>query len=108
MKNPFEQFNGKETKHKIEALGGAEVTLRELSLADNAEIEALLYKEGFNDDGKPIMSITNINKAKLMRVSKALVVPVMTMEHLETLSLHSLNAINEIADIVNPRVDEGN
>ena len=108
MKNPFERFNGKENKYEIAALGGAEVTLRELSLADNAEIESLLYKEGFNDDGKPIMNISNINRAKLMRVSKALVIPTMSIEQLEGLTLHAMEVINEIADIVNPRVDEGN
>ncbi len=107
MSNPFNQFAGTETKHKIAALQGAEVTLRTLSLSESAEIDAILYSQGFGDDGKPILSIESINKAKIVRVSKALVIPKMSVKELESLSISSLDAINEIVDILTPKVDEG-
>ena len=107
MSNPFNQFAGTETKHKIASLQGAEVTLRTLSLAESAEIDAILYSQGFGEDGKPILSIESINKAKIVRVSKALVSPKMSVKELESLSISSLDAINEIVDILAPKADEG-
>ena len=108
MANPFTtMFQGKETTHNIQALNGAEVKLRTLSLADNAEIEAIIYSKGLDENGKPIISIEDINSAKILRVSKSLVNPKMSVKELNALSVGSMDAINEIMDIINPiEVDE--
>jgi len=107
MANPFDIFSNTETKHKIAALQGAEVTLKTLSIAENAEVEAIVYNKGFDDSGKPIISIEDINKGKIARVSKALVKPQMSIKELEALSFTSMEAINEIIDILTPKEDEG-
>jgi len=108
MANPFNIFAGQETKHKIAALQGAEVTLKTLSIAESAEVEALVYSKGFGEDGKPIIDIPSINQAKLMRVSKALVNPKMSVKELEALGVGSMEAIDELIEIMSPKVAEGN
>lgn len=104
--NPFDLFKSTQTKHTIAALNGAEVTLRTLSLAENAEVDAILYAGGFNDDGTPIISMENITKAKLARVAKSLLEPKMTIAQLNALSVSSMEAINEITEIINPTKDK--
>ncbi len=106
--NPFEQYKPTETKHHIVALN-AEVTLKTLSLNESMRVDAILYKEGF-DDGKPNITMEAIQEAKLLRVSLALVKPKMSVKELKALPKDAMKAIDEIADLLNPAAveEEGN
>jgi len=109
MANPFDMFKAEETTHTIKALNGAKITLKNLSLQESTRVDTIMYTKGFKDDGTPILSMEDITAAKLLRLSLALVEPTMSVKDLESLSIQSMEAINEITDIINPpRVDEGN
>ena len=104
--NPFDLFKPTETSHKIAALNGAEVTLKTLSQAEKAEIDAVLYSGGF-EDGKPVLSMEALNKANIVKLSKILVEPKMSIKDLERLSVEVDSAFKEIIDLVTPKVEEG-
>lgn len=107
--NPFNTFKIETTKHHIAALN-AEIELKQLTLAESSVIDNILYSEGFDKDGKPKLTMEAINKAKLQRVAMALVKPKMSVEELLALPSEASEAINEIADILNPQKqdEEGN
>ena len=107
MSNPFEMYKPTETKHHIKTLK-AEVTLKTLSLADSARVDAVLYKDGFNDDGAPQVTIEAITEAKLLRVSLALVEPKMSVTDLKALPKEAIEAVNEISEILTAEPKEGN
>ena len=102
--NPFDTFKGAESTHKIKSLN-AEVTLRTLSLNDTLRVEAILFKDGF-DDGKPNISMEAITEAKLLKVSLALVKPKMSVTELKALPKEAMEAINEINEILSPVEEE--
>ena len=107
--NPFEQYKPTETKHHIVALN-AEVTLKTLPLNESMRVDAILYKEGF-DDGKPNITMEAIQEAKLLRVSLALVEPRMSVKELKALPKDAMKAIDEIAEVLTPTIvddKEGN
>ena len=104
--NPFSMFTPKETKHKIEALGGAEVTLVELTQAQKAEVDAILYSNGFGDDGKPKLDLNDINRANTLKLSLSLLEPKMSVKELNTLSVDATGAFSEILKLTNPEVEE--
>ena len=105
--NPFSMFTPSETVHKVKALNNASITVRDLTQAEKAAIDGIMYSEGFGTDGKPQLSIEAIGKANLMKISKVLVEPKMSVKELEALSVEASSAFTEILELISPKVDEG-
>ena len=105
--NPFDTYKPTETKHHIKTLN-AEVTLKTLSLSDSSRVDAILYKDGFTDEGAPQVTIEAITEAKLLRVSLSLVEPKMSVTELKALPKDAMEAINEITEIITAEPKEGN
>jgi len=105
--NPFLAFMGVEKKTaKIEALGGAEITYRDLTLAETDGFTKKMIK-GIGQDGKPEIDFNVASEIKYEKVSKALLEPKMTVEELK--SMHgskAADAINEIIELIEPMPDE--
>lgn len=104
MTNPFTQFEVKERKVFIEALN-AEVVLKDLSLADKAEITSTLIS-GTDDKGEAIVDVKAALGVKYVKISKALVNPKMSPEALRALSGDAEEAINELLYLVDPQAAE--
>ena len=101
MTNAFSKFAPGETKHKIKALDGAEVTLRELTLKEVKELANEMIK-GMDADGNPEIDYEKANSSQMTKVSMALVDPKMSVEDLEALGRGAKAAIDEIFAIVDP------
>ena len=101
MPNAFDKYSATETKHKIEALDGAEVTLKELTLKEVKEIANEMIK-GMDADGNPIIDFEKANSSQMKKVSMALIEPKMSVADLEGLGRGAKAAIDEIFAIVDP------
>ena len=101
MANVFDIYAPSESKHKIKALDGAEVTLRELTLKEVKEIANGMIK-GTDADGNPDIDYEKANQSQMKKVSMALVDPKMTIADLEKLGRGAKAALDEIFAIVDP------
>ncbi len=101
MANVFDKFNGVTTVHKIKALDGAEVTLRELTHKESKELLQEMVK-GVDSDGNPDVDFAGALDVKLKKISLALVDPKMSFTDLEALGNSSQAALDEIYTIVDP------
>ena len=111
MANPFDMFTPKESKHKIKALNGAEVTLRDLTAEESSVITAKMF-DGYDEVGRAKLRVGGFAASNIERVATALVEPKMTVRQLNKLSASSSDAINELVAIISPikltEDDEGN
>ncbi len=105
--NPFDMFGGNEVKRAvIEALGGAEISYRELSMLESDGFSKRLVKSYGEDGRTPELDFDAATEIKYEKASLVLVDPKMTVEQLKALSAHAVGAINEINALVDPEVDE--
>lgn len=101
MANAFDKYTVSESKHKIKALDGAEVTLRELTLKETKELANDMIK-GVDGEGNPIIDYEKANISQITKVSMALIDPVMSVDDFEKLGRGAKDAIDEIFAIVDP------
>ncbi len=100
--NVFDEYRPSDKVYEIAALGGAEITLRDLSLEEGLEIGQLSLT-GMNPDGSPIVNTKEANLSKYRKISAALVDPVMSVDDLLSLSNQSSDALDEIFALVDPQ-----
>ncbi len=94
--NAFALFTTEPKKAKIEALDGAEITYRELTMLENDSFSKRLVK-GYGDDGvTPEIDFEEATLIKYEKASAMLIEPAMTVEELQELASSALGAINEI------------
>ncbi len=103
--NFFAEFLPKEETYKLESMKGQEVILKKLSYGENQAIgnESI---DGISADGNPQINFKEANRAKLKKISKALVEPKMTVKQLEALSEQAEDVIDELFSIVDPKTYE--
>ena len=82
--NPFAMFEFGTHKAVIEALNGAEIEYRKLTMEENDTFQKLLVK-GFDDDGKPELDVNKYTDVKYEKVSAGMVSPKMTPAELKAL-----------------------
>ena len=93
--NPFERFSVKTKKLKIDALGGAEVVVKDLTIAEINEINSKVVGD-VGKDGVPVMDIKKATILKYEKVSKMLVEPKIAVDDLLKLSGDAVKAVDEI------------
>ncbi len=102
--NPFTIFVAAKKTAKIDALGGAEVTYRDLTMMENDEFSKRLIKD--YNDGKPEIDFDEASEIKYEKAALILVDPVMTVEELKALPSSALSAINEINALIDPKDED--
>lgn len=104
--NVFAQFQGHEPKKaKIEALDGAEVTYRTLTMSESDAFQKRTVKE-FDADGKPTFDFDALSLIRYEKVSLGLIDPAMTVEQLQDLDATATKAIVEIEGLISGLKDE--
>jgi hypothetical protein len=99
--NPFDMFKSGEVKTaKIEALGGAEIKYRELTMAESDAFAKRLVKDYGTDGSSPVIDFDAANEIKYEKAATILVDPPMTVEQLKQLSGSAMAAITEINNLV--------
>jgi len=108
-KNPFLIFMGVEEKTaKIEALGGATIKYRELTLAESDNFTKRIIKKYSTDTKDAEIDYDAASEIKYEKVATVLIEPKMTVEELK--SMHGAKAgeaITEILKLIEPDNDEG-
>ena len=112
-KNPFLAFMGVEKKKAIiKALGDAEITYRDLTLAENDAFTKRIIKKMSSDGGQPEIDFDQASEVKYEKASLMLVEPTMTVDDLKNMrGALALEALNEILALLEPEEnddDEGN
>jgi len=110
--NAFAKFLNNDVKTaKIEALDGAEIKYRDLTMAESDAFTNRLIKD-VKKDGKADIDFVEANKIKYEKVALILIEPQMTVEELRAFPSSAAEAINEINALVDQAVgqeaDEGN
>jgi len=99
--NPFTQFiTGKQTAN-IKALNDAEITYRELTLAESDVFAKRMIKDELDADGKPQFDMDEATEVKYEKVSAMLIEPEMSVEELKALPSSAQSAIEEILNLLN-------
>ena len=107
--NPFFAFKLDEKKAKIKALGGAEITYRELSVKESDAFNLRMISKDYkpSDDGSvPSVNIEEAMAIKYEKVSAMLIDPKMSPEDWNNVDGGARDAIDEILDLVNDAEDE--
>ncbi len=100
LANVFAQFQGHEPKKAfIEALGGAEIEYRTLTMKENDDFQKRTVK-GFDSEGKPEFNYDEFSKIKYEKVAMGLIEPAMTVEELNALDGEAAKAIAEIEALI--------
>jgi len=95
--NPFDIFTTSEQTITVDALGGAEVTIKTaLTVAEQLKVDELLYANmGTTEDGRPFFNPADHAKAQVQAVSFLLIEPKMSVQQLNKLA-GAEKAISEI------------
>lgn len=99
QKDPFAILASEEKKIKVEALGGAEVTIKtSLTVAEQLIIDEIYYGKAIpNQDGKFSLNPSDYGRGVTQTVAFVLVEPKKTLEELEALPGGD-KAVREIND----------
>ena len=103
--NPFKMFEAPTKVANIEALDGAEVEYRELTMAEDDRFQKMMIKN-IDNDGNPVINTDKYLDVKYEKVATALVNPKMTVAELKALPKSASGAISEILALINGG-DEG-
>jgi len=102
----FAKFANNEVKTaKIEALDGAEVKYRELTMTENDAFTNRLIK-GVDKHGEAEIDYAEANEIKYEKAAMILVEPKMTVEDLKALPASASEAINEINALAEAQKDD--
>ena len=94
-------------KATIKALGDAEITYRDLTLAENDAFTKRIIKKMGADGGQPEIDFNQASEIKYEKVSVMLLDPVMTVDELKNLhGSTALEALNEILALLEPEGDD--
>jgi len=95
--NPFSIFDKEEEQIRVEALGGAEITIKTtLTIGEQLRHDELMYKNmGTSKEGIPFWNPSDRAKAQVYTVSAILLKPKMTIIELNKLN-GAAEAIDEI------------
>jgi hypothetical protein len=105
--NAFDMFNANEVKTaKIEALNGAEVKYRELTMTEADSFSQRLIKDYGTDGSKPVIDFDEATKIKYEKASLVLIEPKMSVEDLRALPSSAMGAINEINALIDGSDDD--
>ena len=104
-KNPFDVFITTEKKATVEALG-AEITYRELTMAEADSFNKRLLKD-YDGKGDPTIDLAEATQINYEKVSLAVVTPELTVEYLQSLGTGASKAITEIIKLVDGTKDDG-
>ena len=105
--NAFAMFAAVENKTAvIKALGGATITYRDLTMNEADAFSQRLIKSYGKDGGAPEIDYDEANKIKYEKVALILIEPKMSVDDLKKLSVHALEAINEISALVDPETKD--
>lgn len=112
LSNVFAQFAGHEEKTAvIEALGGAEIKYRTLTMKESDAFQKKTVK-GFDVEGKPTFNFDDINDIRNEKIALCMIEPSMTTKELEELSAEASKALIEIENLISGTADlvdeEGN
>lgn len=100
MENPFTKLALKSKKIKVKALGGEEVTIQELNVAQSNEFQKRLVK-GLKEDGSAELDYNQMIDIRAEKVVMSLIEPKITLDELRNLPAKVGNeVINEIADAI--------
>ena len=102
--NPFAQFVTTEKKKYIKALD-AEITYRELTMAENDKFTKKLIK-GYSKDGGAEFDMAEATEVGYEKVALCLIDPKMTVAELKALPASASSAINEIIKAIEGSQDE--
>ena len=94
--NPFNTFKPKTKKANIEALDGAEIEYRNLTLAETDTLREALITGYNKETGEPEMDFVKAMSIKYDKVALMLVSPKMSKEDLLDLSGEAEKAVDEI------------
>jgi len=95
--NPFAIFANNEVKTAtIEALGGAEIKYRELTMSENDNFTKRLVKDYGTDGSNAEIDFDEAAEIKYEKVALMLIEPAVTVEYLKGLTGKASEAINEI------------
>lgn len=98
--NIFAQFAGHEIKTAtIEALGGAEIKYRTLTIKEADDFQKKLLK-GFDADGKPDFNFDKMSEIRNEKIALCMIEPKMTVKELEDLSAEAGKALGEIDGLI--------
>jgi len=105
--NAFDLFNATEEKvAKIEALGGAEVKYRELTMAETDGFAKRLIKDYGTDGSSPVIDFDEATVIKYEKMALALLSPKVTVDELMAKPTSFAPVVNEIVALIDGR-DEG-
>ena len=105
--NAFDMFNANEVKTaKIEALGGAEIKYRELTMTEADSFSQRLIKDYGADGSKPVIDFDEATKLKYEKVALVLIEPKMSVKDLMMLPSSAVGAINEINTLLDGSADD--
>ena len=112
MMNPFDAFKAlTPITSKIEALDGAEITYRKLTMKESDDFSERIVK-GYDSDGKPELNMDQLSDITYEKIALCMIEPKMTVEELKELSVDAAPAITEIAKLIEKKKqdvdDEGN
>ena len=105
LSNPFDIYLTEEKTAKIEALNGAEITYRELTMGESDAFNKRLLKD-YDGKGDPTIDLAEATKINYEKIVKAVIEPVLTIEYLESLGSSASKATTEIIKLIDGR-DEG-
>lgn len=109
--NPFAIYQVATKTAIIEALNGAEIEYRELTMEEEDRFQASVVK-GIDENGKPQLDMDRFREVKYEKVAAGLINPAMTVDELKALSKGAGAAISEILKLVSvneeAEEDEGN
>lgn len=110
--NIFAPFVGHEVKTAtIEALGGAEIKYRTLTIKEADDFQKKMIK-GFDGEGKPELNFDAMSTVRNEKIALCLIEPKMTVKELEGLSSEAGKALGEIESLISGTADlvddEGN
>lgn len=99
--NVFDRFVTDERTIAVEALDGAEVTIRELTVAERKRVDAELMKDAIvGEKGQLRPKPSSYQNSQILAVSLGLVEPKMSIQKLEKLSAGAVDAIAEIYEAI--------
>jgi len=102
----FAKFANNEVKTaKIEALDGAEIKYRDLTMSENDAFTNRLIK-GVDKQGEAEIDYAEANEIKYEKAAMILVEPKMTVEELKALPASAAEAINEINALIDAQKDD--
>lgn len=99
--NPFLALKPSTRKIKVEALDGAEVEIRDLTVKESAD----LFKMLLNDKGE--FTSKNSLDIRTLKVSMCMVQPKMSVDELSALGAKANKAIAEISDAIDSQGEDG-